>query len=164
MAKQNIARNNSRSRTHRRVRGLGLLLVVGMVVSLAMLLAACDSTASSGTSSQSEDVPVEEQAAQDNDKPEPEVEPEPQPEPEPEAEPEPATSNEAPSLSPEEIAQHRAEAQRRHREQPCWVTLAGHSYHESKTCPELDGSMGLIEMTVGMAIDGGYDPCLYCAY
>ena len=74
------------------------------------------------------------------------------------------TNNKATKPSPEEIAQHRAEVQRRHREQPCWVTLSGHSYHESKTCPELDGSMGLIEMTVGEAIDGGYDPCWYCAY
>ena len=158
MAKQIVARNSSRSRTHRRVRGLGLLLVVDIVVSLAMLLAACDSTASSGTSSQSEDVPVEEQAAQDNDKPEPQVEPETQ------AETEATTNNEASGLSAEEIAEYRAEVQRRHREQPCWVTLSGHSYHESKTCPELDGSMGLIEMTVGEAIDGGYDPCWCCAY
>ncbi len=158
MAKQNIARNNSRSRTHRRVSGLGLLSVASILVLLAVLLAACDSTAGSGTSSQSEDVPVEEQAAQDNDKPEPQVEPETQ------AETEATTNNEASGLSAEEIAQHRAEAQRRHRELPCWVTLAGHSYHQSKTCPELDGSMALIEMTVGEAIDGGYDPCWYCAY
>ena len=158
MAKQIIARNSSRSRTHRRVRGLGLLSVASILVLLAALLAACDSTAGSGTSSQSADVPVEEQAAQDNDTPEPQMEPETQ------AEPEATTNNEASGLSAEEIAEYRAEVQRRHREQPCWVTLSGHSYHESKTCPELDGSMGLIEMTVGEAIDGGYDPCWYCAY
>ena len=157
MAKQSIARNNS-SPTHRRVSGLDLLSVASILVLLAVLLAACDSTAGSGTSSQSADVPVEEQAAQDNDKPEPQVEPETQ------AETEATTNNEATKPSAEEIAQHRAEVQRRHREQPCWVTLSGHSYHESKTCPELDGSMGLIEMTVGEAIDGGYDPCWRCAY
>lgn len=158
MAKQDIAYNNSRSRTRRRVCGLGVLLVVGIVVSLAALLAACGSTASSATSSQSEDAPAEEQAAQDNDESEPQVEPETQ------AEPEAAASDEASGLSAEEIAEYRAEVQRRHRELPCWVTLAGHSYHQSKTCPELDGSMDLIEMTVGEAIDGGYDPCWYCAY
>ena len=163
MAKQIIARNSS-SPTHRRVSGLDLLFVASILVLLAVLLSACDSTAGSGTSSQSADAPAEEHVAQGNEDPEPEVEPEPQPEPEPEAEPEATTNNKATKPSPEEIAQHRAEVQRRHREQPCWVTLSGHSYHESKTCPELDGSMGLIEMTVGEAIDGGYDPCWYCAY
>ena len=139
------------------------MLVVGIVVSLAMLLAACDSTASSGTSSQSEDVPVEEQAAQDNEELESEAEPEPQPEPEPKAEPEATADDEATKLSPEEIAQYRAEAQQRHRVSLCWVTLDGHSYHENSACPELNGSTDLIEMTVGAAIDGGYDPCYYCA-
>lgn len=150
MAKQIIARNSS-SRTHRRVRALDLLFVASILVSLAVLLAACDSTAGSGTSSQSADAPAEEHVAQGNE------------EAEPEAEPESTTNTEATKPSPEEIAQHRAEAQRRHRELPCWVTLAGHSYHQSKTCPELDGSMALIEMTVGEAIDGGYDPCWCCA-
>ena len=156
MAKKIIAR--SRGGTRRRMHGLGLLLMAGIFVSFAVLLAACGSTASSGTSSQSEDVPAEEQASQDNEEPKPQVEPETQ------AEPEATTNNEASGLSAEEIAEYRAEVQRRHREQPCWVTLSGHSYHESKTCPELDGSMDLIEMTVGEAIDGGYDPCWYCAY
>lgn len=156
MPKQIIARSSSH--THRRVCPLDLLFVAGIVVSLAVLLAACGPTAGSSTSSQSTDVAAEKHAAQDDEEPEPEVGPEPQ------AETEAAADDEATKLSPEEIAQHRAEAQRRHRELPCWVTLSGHSYHQSKTCPELDGSMALIEMTVGEAIDGGYDPCWYCAY
>ena len=160
MAKKIIARNKSGSKggTRCNTRGLGPLLMAGILVLFAVLLAACGSTASSGTSSQSEDVPAEEQASQDNEEPKPQVEPETQ------AEPEATTNTEATKPSPEEIAQYRAEAQRRHRELLCWITLAGHSYHENSACPELDGSTDLIEMTVGEAIDAGYDPCWYCAY
>lgn len=165
MARKIIARNKSRNggSAHPCACGLGFLFMASILVSLAVFMAACGSTASSDTPAQSTDAPAEEHAAQDNEELEPEAEPEAQADPEPEAAPGSTTTNEASKLSPEEIAQYRAEVQRRHRELPCWVTVSGHSYHESKACPELSGSMDLIEMTVGAAIDGGYDPCWCCA-
>lgn len=165
MAKKIIARNKSRNggSAHPCACGLGFLFMASILVSLAVFMAACGSTASSDTPAQSTDAPAEEHAAQDNEELESEAEPEPQPEPEPKAEPEATADDEATKLSPEEIAQYRAEAQQRHRVSLCWVTLDGHSYHENSACPELNGSTDLIEMTVGAAIDGGYDPCYYCA-
>ena len=153
MAKKTIENNEcgNRGGMHQRVHGFGHLLLAGILVSLAVFMAACGPTASSNTSSQSADVPAEEQATQDDEKPDAQ------------AEPEAVASDGAEESSAEEPAQRQTDAQRKHLESLCWVTMGDHSYHENSACPELGGSTDLIEMTVGAAIDAGYDPCYYCA-
>ncbi len=64
----------------------------------------------------------------------------------------------------DEVKQYRREAEERHREVTCFVSLGGELYHENPTCPALGGDHNLDELTIGRAIDEGYAPCELCTY
>lgn len=64
----------------------------------------------------------------------------------------------------EQPEQQVSEAEQKHLAATCFVSWAGECYHENPTCDELGGDHNLIEMTIGEAIDAGYEPCRWCTY
>lgn len=96
---------------------------------------------------------AEEGQAEDQEAEEPE-QPTAVAESQPESQPQPA----------EQTPRQPSEEEQKHLAATCFVSWSGESYHENPTCDALGGDHNLIDMTIGEAIDAGYEPCDYCTY